>query len=119
MSTPKHFLQDRSTLLLVSIDTFLCLAAVVLIALKLTASRGTANYIISYRSSLGIDGYTQGTARDIASFMVAAVLILAMGIFLSYRTYKIRRELSLAVLALTIPLLLLVIIVSNALLFLR
>lgn len=119
MATPKHFLQDRSTLLLVSIDTFLALSAIVLIALKLNATKGTVNYIISYRTSLGIDGYTQGTVWDVASFIAAALIILALGIVLGYRTYSIRRALSIAILTLTIPLLVLLIIVSNALLFLR
>jgi hypothetical protein len=119
MSSNKTFLQDRSALLLVSINTFLALAATVLIALKLNATKGTANYIISYRSSLGIDGYTQGTFWDIMSFVVAAWGMLLLGLFLAYRTYQIRRELSLTVLSLTFPLLVLLIIVSNALLFLR
>ncbi len=119
MSSQKHFIQDRSALLLVSLNAFLALAAVVLVALKLDSSKGTVNYIVSFRSSLGFDGYTQGTAWDIVSFMVAAVLIFTVGLALAYRTYKIKRELSLGVLALTLPLLVLLIIVSNALLLLR
>ncbi len=119
MSSTKHFIQDRTALLLVSVNAFLALAAAVLIALKLDASKGTVNYIVSFRSSLGFDGYTQGTVWDMASFVVAAGLILIIGLILSYRTYPIKRELSLAVLTLTIPLLILIILVSNALLLLR
>lgn len=119
MSSTKHFIQDRTALLLVSVNAFLALAAMVLIGLKLDASKGTVNYIVSFRSSLGFDGYTQGTVWDVASFMVAAGLIFLIGLTLSYRTYPIKRELSLAVLTLTVPLLVLVIIVSNALLLLR
>ena len=119
MSSQKHFIQDRTALLLVSVNTFLALSAVVLVALKLNASRGTASYIISYRSSLGIDGYTQGTVWDVGSFIVAAVLALLIGTVLGYRAYPIKRELSLAVLTLTVLLLVLVIIVSYALLLLR
>ena len=112
-------MHDRSALLLVSINAFLALATVVLTSLKLNASKGTANYIISYRSSLGIDSYAQGTALDIASFIVAAVLMFAIALLLGYRTYRIKRELSLAILGLTVVLLTLVLIVSNALLILR
>ncbi|QQS20368.1 hypothetical protein IPL85_02905 [Candidatus Saccharibacteria bacterium] len=119
MSSTKHFIQDRTALLLVSVNAFLTLAAIVLVALKLEASKGTTNYIVSFRSSLGFDGYTQGTGLDVASFMAAAVVLFFIGLILSYRTYPIKRELSLAVLSLTVPLLLLVIIVSNALLLLR
>ena len=119
MATSKHFIQDRSALLLVSANTFLALLSVVLILLKVNATRGTVNYIVSYRSSLGIDGYTQGTFWDIMSFVLATIIVYTIGMLIGYRAYKIRRELALVSLALTIPLLVLIIIVSNALLFLR
>ena len=119
MATQKHFLQDRTALLLVSSTAFLTLAAIVLILLKLDSGQGTSNYIISYRASLGIDRYATGTIKDILSFVVAALLIFTVGVVLGYRTYPVRRELSIAVLALTVPLLLFLIVVSNALLVLR
>ncbi len=119
MATHKHFLQDRTALLLVSGVTFLTLATVVLILLKLGSGQGTSNYIVSYRASLGIDRYATGTVRDIVSFMVAAVLIFGISLTLAYKSYPVRRELSLVVLSLTMPLLLFLIVVSNALLVLR
>lgn len=106
-------------MLLVSGTAFLTLAAVVLILLKLGSGQGTSNYIVSYRASLGIDRYTTGTVRDIISFAVAAVLIFIISLLMSYRSYSVRRELSLVILALAIPLLLFLIVVSNALLVLR
>jgi hypothetical protein len=119
MAVQKHFLQDRTALLLVSGMAFLTLTSVVLILLKLGNGQGTSNYIVSYRASLGIERYATGTYKDILAFVVAAVLIFTTGTVLSYRTYKVRRELSLVVLVLTIPLLLFLIVVSNALLVLR
>jgi len=119
MAVQKHFLQDRTALLLVSGAAFLTLAAVVLILLKLGNGQGTNNYIISYRSTLGIDRYTTGTIQDILSFIMAAILIFVVGVVLGYRTYPVRRELSLVILVLTLPLLLFLIVVSNALLVLR
>lgn len=119
MAAQKHFLQDRTALLLVSGTAFLTLAAVVLVLLKLDSGQGTSNYIISYRASLGIDRYATGTIKDILSFIVAALLIFGVGIVLGYRTYLVRRELSITILALTVPLLLFLIVVSNALLVLR
>jgi hypothetical protein len=119
MASQKHFLQDRTALLLVSGSAFLTLAAVVLILLKLNSGQGTGSYIISYRSTLGIDRYATGTVQDILSFIVAVVLIFTVGVVLGYRTYPVRRELSLAILVLTLPLLLFLIVVSNALLVLR
>ncbi|QQS19154.1 hypothetical protein IPL68_03925 [Candidatus Saccharibacteria bacterium] len=76
MSSHKHFIQDRSALLLVSLNTFLALAAIVLVALKLDSSKGTVNYIVSFRSSLGFDGYTQGTAWDVVSLWLQLFLSL-------------------------------------------
>lgn len=119
MATNKHFLQDRTALLLVSGTAFLTLASIVLVLLKLGSGQGTSNYIVSYRASLGIDRYTTGTVRDIVSFIVAAVLIFVIGLVLSYRAYPVKRELSLVILALTIPLLVFIMVVSNALLVLR
>jgi hypothetical protein len=119
MATHKHFLQDRTALLLVSGMAFLTLAAVVLILLKLGSGQGTSNYIVSYRASLGIDRYATGTVRDIVSFAVAAVLISGLSLTLAYKSYPVRRELSLVVLSLSLPLLLFLIVVSNALLVLR
>lgn len=118
MASQKHFLHDRTALLLLSGSAFLTLVAVVLIVLKLGSGQGTTSYIVSYRDNLGIDRYTQGTALDIVSFAVAAVLVFATGVALAYRSYAVKRELSLTVLALTVPLLLFLIIVSNALLVL-
>lgn len=119
MSSQKHFLQDRTALLLVSGTAFLTLVAIVLILLKLGSGQGTSNYIVSYRASLGIDRYATGTVGDIVAFIVAAVLIFGFSVALSYKAYPVKRELSLVVLALTVPLLLFLIIVSNALLVLR
>jgi hypothetical protein len=119
MATHKHFLQDRTALLLVSGMTFLTLAAITLILLKLGSGQGTSNYIVSYRASLGIDRYATGTVRDIISFIAAALLIFGFSLTLAYKAYPVRRELSLIVLSLTMPLLLFLIVVSNALLVLR
>jgi len=117
MATRKHFLQDRTALLLVSGTAFLTLLGVVLVLLKL--GQGSSNYIVSYRASLGIDRYTTGTVKDIIAFVLAALVIFALGVVLSYRAYPVKRELSLVILALNIPLLIFLIVVSNALLVLR
>jgi hypothetical protein len=119
MASQKHFLQDRTALLLVSGTAFLALISVILILLKLGNGRGSATYFMAYRPSLGIDRYVPGTTQDIWAFMVAAVLIFAVGVVMSYRSYSVKRELALTILALNIPLLLFLIVVSNALLVLR
>lgn len=119
MPNKKGFFQDRTALLLISGNTFLALASVILVLLKINIGQGTDNYIVSYRASLGIDVYKYGTAWDILSFVVFALIIFGISMVLSYRTYEIKRELSLTVLSLTLPLLVFLIVVSNALLPLR
>ncbi len=119
MTANKHFFQDRTTLLLVSIMLFLTLVAVALVLLRLGSAPGTGNYIVAYRASLGIDRYTTGTISDVLSFVVAALLISSVSLTLAYRSYRVRRELSMTVLGLTIGLLLFLIFVSNSLLMLR
>lgn len=105
--------------MLASLNTFLALAAIVLALLKINATRGTVNYIVSYRAIPGIDRYSVGTIWDVTSFIAAAVVLYAIGVVLAYRVYAVRRELTLLVLALTAPLLVFLIMVSNALLVLR
>lgn len=119
MAHSKHFLQDRTALLLVSGNLFLALVAIVLVLLKLGASQGSSNFIVAYRASLGINAFRTGTLWDILSFIFFALLVLAMGVIFGYRTYAVKRELSLVILALTMPLLIFTIVITNALLVLR
>ena len=100
--------------------SFLTLASVVLILLRLGSVPGSSSsYFVSYRASLGIDRYTLGTIGDVLSFVLAAVLIFGISLVLAYRSYQVRRELSMVILALTIVLLLFLIFVTNSLLVLR
>ena len=119
MTRNKHYFRDRTALLLVSGSLFLTLANIVLTLLKMNATKGTVNYIVAYRANLGLDRYTQGTVWDILSFIIAAILIFGFSLVLSYRVYGIKRELSLTVLSLSLFLLVLLMVVSNALLVLR
>ena len=119
MTKNRHYFRDRTALLLVSTGLFLTLANIVLIGLKMTATRGTTSYIVAYRSNLGLDRYVSGTFWDILSFVVAALLIFGFSVVLSYRVYGIKRELSIGILTLSAFLLVLLMVVSNALLVLR
>lgn len=119
MATPKNFLQDRTALLLTSGNAFLALVATVLVLLKVGSGQGTGSYIVSYRSSLGLDAYRSGTKWDVASFILFGVMVFAIGVLLAYQTYPIKRELALTILGLTVPLLVLLIIVANSLLVLH
>lgn len=116
---PKRYLHDKFILLLVSGNIFLAFLSVVLIFLRLNIGQGSDGYIVQYRSNLGISAFTTDGINGIIAFAVFAALTLALDVALSIRTYRIRRELALAVLISGIVLLILSIIVSNALMVLH
>lgn len=118
MPIPKKYLHDKLVLLLLSANIFLAFLCAVLIFLRLNIGQGEG-YIVEYRSNLGISAFRVGSITGILSFAVFAVLIVVVNISLSVRTYRIRRDLSLSVLAAGILLLLMGIIVSNSLMVLH
>ena len=125
MATQKHFLQDRTILLFVSIESFIVLLSVVLITLRLSTSQGKATFVTQFRSQPNaVDFVTggvgvNGTTWDIVSFVIAALLMYGFGIVLVYRTYAISRQLAIVTLVLTLVLLMFMLVVSNILLGLR
>lgn len=118
MASTKQYFHDHLVLLLLSINAFLAVAGSIFILLRLSTSHGTG-YIVQYRASLGINAFKTGDVIDLLSFVAFAALVLAINGVLSYRTYRIHRQLAIAILSLGTLLLLLTIIVSNALLMLR
>ena len=95
---------------------FLC---AVLVFLRLNIGQGVEGYIVEYRSNLGISAFRVGGVLGIISFSLFALLATIINAALSIRTYKIRRELSLAVLAAGGLLLIMAVIISNALIVLH
>ncbi|MGH7233964.1 MAG: hypothetical protein ACREF7_00765, partial [Candidatus Saccharimonadales bacterium] len=77
------------------------------------------SYIVQYRSNLGVSAFHTGGVSEILSFGVFALLILAINIVLSVRTYSINRNLAVIILSVGILLTTLDIIVSNSLLVLH
>jgi hypothetical protein len=118
MTIPAKYLHDRLILLLLSTNVFLALFSSIFTLLRLSSNHGNG-YIAQYRSNLGIGAFKNGSIAELFSFVVFAFMILAVHVSLSLRTYRIHRQLSIAVLALGVLLLILTIIVSNALLVLR
>ena len=116
MPIPKKYLHDKLILLLVSSNVFLAFVCAILVFLRLNVGQSADGYIVEYRSNLGISAFKAGNVTGILSFVVFAVLIVILNIILSVRMYHIRKQLSVAVLAAGVLLLLLTIIVSNALL---
>lgn len=118
MATQKKYFHDHFVLLLLSINAFLAAAAVIFILVRLGTSHGSS-YIVQYRPSLGVNTYQPGSVTELISFPLFALLVAGINSALSYRVYKIHRQLAIAILSLGILLLLLTIIIGNALLLLR
>lgn len=116
MHIPKKYLHDKFVLLLVSINTFLAFLCTVLILIRAGIGQGVDGYIIEYRANLGLSAFERGSIIPIFSFILFALVTLAVNVALSMRTYTLRRTLSLTILGLGVLVMLLAVIVSNALL---
>lgn len=119
MPMPKKYLQDKLVLLLLSANIFLAFLCAVLVLLRLNFGQGAEGYIVEYRSNLGISAFRVGGIFGLLNFAGFAIVLMVINVALSIKTYKIRRELSLSILAAGLLILLLAIIVSNALMVLH
>ena len=90
---------------------------VIAVTLRVNTSQSIA--IIRYQVALGLAGFQRASVLQLYSFAVAAVLMAIVAVILSARLYKLRRNLSLLVLWLTIIALLFNLIVSGAILNLQ
>jgi uncharacterized BrkB/YihY/UPF0761 family membrane protein len=115
MATAKAegFLHDRRVLLVLSVNVFLALVAILSVALRLPRGSST---IVQYRAPLGIDAFQSGGELSLVSFIVFAVVILGSHSLLAYRVYPIKHQLSLLVLLLGSLLFVVAAIVGSALL---
>ncbi len=118
MAATKTFFRDHFVLLLLTVNVFLALFAVIFVLLRLSSSHGNG-YIVQYRSSLGVSAFKTGSVLELISFSIFALLVLGINAVLSFKTYSINRNLSITVLCLGVLLTVLDIIVSNALLVLH
>lgn len=117
MHIPKKYFHDRLILLLLSASTFFALLNAVLILFRLDSSRGT--YIVQYRANLGLSAYKAGDSTTFISFVLFGFLILGLQVVLSMRIFNVHRQYAVVVSVLSLLLLILSIVVSNALLTLR
>ncbi len=118
MATPKKYFQDHLILLLLSTNVFLAFATTILVLSRLAAGHGNS-YIVQYRSSLGINAFKTGGVSDLLSFILFALLVVAVHTMLSLRVYPVNRQVALVILSLGVFLLVLAMIISNALLALH
>lgn len=118
MTIPSKYFHNRSILMLLIINSILVLIGTVLILFRLDSGTAT-NYIVEYRANYGIGEYKRGFALDVAGFVLFLIINFAISTFLSLRTFVIRRNVSIVILAICGLTNLLTIIVSNALMVLR
>ena len=111
MATEKNYFHDKVVLLLLSSNIFLSILSTILLLLKL----GNSNpdyHIIQYRMHLGLNAYKNGTSTSLYAFIVFIWITLVIGSYLSYRTFGVKRDFSVAVLGLVLLLIILGFIVS-------
>ncbi len=118
MKIPEKYFHDRSVLLLITVSCFLAVLNTVVILLKLDSSRSDS-YIVQYRANLGLSAFTAGGSSAFLGFILFSVIVLVLHTILSMRVYSFHRQFSLVILSLTVLLLVLALIISNALLALR
>jgi hypothetical protein len=118
MHIPKNYFHDRFVLVLLSVNVFLVIAVTLLTFLRLD-SGDSGSYIISYRSNLGLDAFSAGTATSFVSFVVLGYFVFLFHTYLSMRLFEARKRFAIAVLALATLLLVLILVVTNALFVLR
>lgn len=121
MATPKKYFHDHLVMLLLSIDIFLAIGGSLFILLSLGSSH-SSSYIVQCRdcsNTAAVNKFTNGGVGGLLAFIAFAALVVVAQLALSYRAYRIHRQLAVTILALGIPLLVVMVIVSNALLMLR
>lgn len=117
METAKEYFQDRFVLLVLSLNVFLTFITLLFLAFRIGGGHSTN--IVQYRQNLGAEAFSTGSLLQLLSFGIFALFILGFNTFLSFRFYKIHRQLSVVVLVMTTILLVFGLVVSNALLILR
>lgn len=115
MTVPKKYFHDRAILLLLSTNVGLCVLSVIWILFNIS-NNNSNGYIVQYRGNLGLNAFKSGGVGTFLSFMIFAVFTAAFNSVLSVRVFHVRKGLAVGVLAMSILLITLSIIVSNALL---
>ena len=114
MDIPKNYLHDRLVLLLITIVSVVTVIGICVVLLRFDPSRNPIA-IVGYRPNVSGTIYQPGKTIDIYSMAVYMIFTAAASIFLSAKTYQVRRFVSIFILAASIFLLILSTIVSNSL----
>ena len=118
MDTTKKFLHDRIMLLLATVMAILLAIGVLSVLIRFDISKNPTT-IVAWRPNISGSSYQSGKPIDIYSLAIFMVLTGLGGLFLSYRSYGLRRFISLFIMASSCFLLLVAVIVANALISLQ
>lgn len=99
MATPKKYTQDRTVLLLLTVNIFLTVLIAVLVMLAITSSSDKL-LTIEHRPALGLSANKIGGTADMASLVLFPVIVMALNTVLSTKVYPIRRHFSIVILGL-------------------
>lgn len=114
----KAYFHDRLVLLLLTINSFLAVASILIISLNLGDTR--VAYTFKYLSHLNLlDQKKTAGLSEIVSFIAFIAIIFVFQLVVSMKLYHIRKHAAQAVLALSLILLVYALIVSYSLLNLR
>ena len=111
-------MHDRVILVLVTLIAMLTVIGVSFVLIRFDASRNPTT-TVAYRPNITGAQYQSGKPIDIYSLAIFMLVTAVVAIFLSSKTYNIRRYLSVFMLSAQVYLLIMVIIVSNALISLQ
>ena len=116
----KKYLYDKLVLFLLSVVIFLTIAVIVSVLLRIGGGQGISEYYVEYRQgphhSPSGDFSPTGNVWAILNFVWFALVVAVTTALISIKSYKIKREVSVVVLAFGILLTFLALLVSNVLL---
>lgn len=121
MASTKKYFHDHLVLLILSVNAFIAIAGSIFVLVSLSSGH-SSTYIVQCRDCSNpeaVNKFTNGSVVNLLGFVVFMLMVLALNAILSFRAYKIHRQVALAILNLGILLQLLAVIVANSLLVLR
>lgn len=120
MSSNKKFFYDKLVLSILSALIFVAIATIISIVLRLGSGQGISEYYTEYRQgpshSIRGDFSPTGNVWSMLQFVWFSLLVVVVTAVLSFKTYRIKREIAVVILSLGVLLVLLAMIVSNVLL---
>jgi hypothetical protein len=118
MELPKKFLHDRAVLALITVVAALLVIGVSLVLLRFDVSKNPTT-IVGYRPNVSGSAYQSGKPIDIYMMALFMIVTSVAAALIAAKTYTVRRDISIFMLASAAFLLVIATIVANALISLQ